>query len=366
MALVPLTPEEHAALLARVADMSLAGNQLQAQLRASEAQLVIARDRNAPRPRIPDPPVFNGETGTAVDDWIGLMGKQFAHFPAYFNSDDKKISHALSYVHSKVTSWYESSTGDRAAAGRTVTTWIEFAAVLRERYQPVSAASAARVKLDTLVQRGAVAPYLTSFYQLMMHIPDMNVKDQIHNFQRGLKQHIKNELNRVNPTTLSNAVQLAVNAESYLPQGPASASSSSYQFRPSYRGGGSASTGAPMDLNVIGDEYHGPEMGDEFIFEENSAQSHSQVALLQAQVRHLLSQQQVQQQVNSMFVKANKVGPKGAKVGSSASSSKSRVENVSKEDYERCRRERVCINCKEQGHIAGGSTPCTKPFRSNW
>ena len=47
-----------------------------------------------------------------------------------------------------------------------------------------------------------------------------------------------------------------------------------------------------------------------------------------------------------------KRGTGGTSGGGGASSKSAKVSNVSKADYERCRREGRCLNCKETGHVA--------------
>lgn len=371
-------PPDVAAMAARIAELeanniqlNALGVQVQGQLRASQEQLVIARERDhAPRPKIPAPRTFGGETGVSVDEWIDDMSKQFVHYSQYFRTDTLKIDHALMYVHTKVTNWYQSSSVDRLAAGRVIRTWVEFVAALRERYQPVSSSMAARSKLDRMVQTGNVQSYAQYFYSNMTYITDMSSADQVHQFTRGLKPAIKFEVVKLKVRTLTDAVQAAIAAEAYMPNGSGAASSSSlsFQYRPHRGGGASSSMSAPMDVNSIAEYDHSSEYDNEYSDQLPSSSRESQLGAL---VSQLQAQLQVQQQVNAMFGGKDRNHKSGNNKGGASSSSTSssfgtRVANVSREDYDRCRRERVCLNCKEPGHIAGGSTPCAKPYRLNW
>ena len=62
-------------------------------------------------------------------------------------------------------------------------------------------------------------------------------------------------------------------------------------------------------------------------------------------IKELQAKQRVQDSVNAMFKSSSSNRGGGGGSGS-------RVPNVSKEDYERCRREGRCLNCKQKDHVA--------------
>jgi hypothetical protein len=79
------------------------------------------------------------------------------------------------------------------------------------------------------------------------------------------------------------------------------------------------------------------------------------------------SQQQQQQQFIAMLQRGGGSGGAG-RGGSSGASSSSRpkgplVPGISKADYDRCRKEKRCLRCKQPGHVA---SDCEKPVSSNW
>ena len=53
------------------------GSQIQHQLKVAQDKLVAA---SAHRPRIPSPAHFTGESGSAADEWIDSLEKQFAYY----------------------------------------------------------------------------------------------------------------------------------------------------------------------------------------------------------------------------------------------------------------------------------------------
>jgi hypothetical protein len=82
------------------------------------------------------------------------------------------------------------------------------------------------------------------------------------------------------------------------------------------------------------------------------------------------SQQLQQQQFLAMMQRGGGSGGAGRGGSSGASSSSGPrqskgplVPGISKADYERCRKEKRCLKCKQPGHNAA---ECDKPVSSNW
>jgi hypothetical protein len=69
------------------------------------------------------------------------------------------------------------------------------------------------------------------------------------------------------------------------------------------------------------------------------------------QIKALKAEQKVQASLLAMF------NPRGHGAAGP------RVPGVSKADYERCRKEGRCLNCKKKGHVA---RECTNPASSNY
>jgi hypothetical protein len=84
-----------------------------------------------------------------------------------------------------------------------------------------------------------------------------------------------------------------------------------------------------------------------------------------AELREMrIAQQQQQQFIASMFQQRNGGNKGNSSSFPSSGANRAQVPNVSKADYERCRREGRCLKCKEKGnHIA---RDCKKPFSSNF
>jgi hypothetical protein len=347
-----------AAMLARIAELegvnarlNQQGVAIQNELVVSQEQLVAARARTAPKPKIPPPSTFSGNTGAAVDEWVLEMDRQFGFYPDYFVSDAAKITHALMFVAVQVTAWFRTCAEENRLAGTPIVSWLGFVAAMRERYQPISSSMSARANLDKITQTGSVKGYSAVFYQNMSYIKDMSPADQVHQFTRGLKPAVKLEVIKVKANNLTDAVNAAITAEAYLPSGSGSSSSSSssgYTFRP--HRGGNALAATPMDVNSVG---HVTALEEAAGRPDAKVESTNQGDLW-AMMRDLQSQIQSQQSLNALF---------GSQDRRSNSGSSTKVPGISKADYERCRRENVCLRCKEPGHVAN---TCTKSVRSNW
>jgi hypothetical protein len=356
MAAAPNAADQYAAMVARVAELEAAnvnlnqqGLLIQGQLAATQENLAAARARNVAKPKIPLPSTFSGRTGAAVDEWLEEMEKQFSFYPDYFATDAARIAHAIMYFAPMVTAWYRTASEEQRLAGTPIATWAAFVAILVERYQPVSASMTARANLDKITQTGGVAGYSQVFYNNMVYIKDMSAADQVHQYTRGLKQAIKFEVVKQRAANLTDAVNIAITAEALMRTSSSSSSSSEFTYRPSRTGHSGAGANAPMDVNRVGtDEVEQPR-------HEPAPSQHEWVM---QQVRDLQAQVHSQQSLNAMFG-----GQDRRAHGGSSGGSGTKVPNISKEDYERCRREGVCIKCKEPGHIA---SKCSKPVRLNW
>lgn len=336
------------------------GSSIQHQLKVAQDKLAIA---SAHRPRIPSPAHFTGETGSAADEWIDSLEKQFAYYGSSLQHDEERIKYAVMFfAPGKATTWWNSSSKELTTAGTPITTWSEFTSAVRERYQPISSAMIARQSLDTFVQRGSVQNYTDHFYQCMNFITDMGMTDQIHRYTSGLRQEIKSKVIEAKVTSIHDAVNEAHSAESYLgmSRGTSSGSFKGSRFpqRAWNSAGASTGTSSAMDINMIGSSQAG---------EEDTSTARERH--LQQQIDALMSQQQLQSSINAMFERTKSPSSFGGgrggynSGGSGSGAGGPRVSDVTKEEFARCRAEHRCLQCHEVGHVANG---CKKPRNLKW
>jgi Ty3 transposon capsid-like protein len=352
--------QQHIAqLTAANSDLNQRGVAVQQALEASRLALIASQEkllaRTPPQPKIPSPRIFDGKIGQGVVTWIEEVEKQFPHYGAYFADETKKIEHALNFVNHDVGNWFNMAAIVAVADGKDIDTWVKFVAALLTRYRPVEAAISARASLDVATQSGTVQAYAAHFLSLMTYIPDMNPVDQVYRFCSGLKPSIRLEVMKMKPKTLSEAIELAVGIDVYTRtfSQPASSSSSASSYRPhqqrsSYAASSSAS---PMDLNNLESQSE----SSSYLDSSSSRESHL-LAVVQQQQNN---QAQMQQQLNALIARGQDRRPNQ----SASSGNNNKIPGITREIYQRCRAEGVCLQCKEKGHNASA---CTKPLRLNW
>jgi hypothetical protein len=312
---------------------------------ALEQQLAQSKLQSVKKPAIPNPKQFTGEAigGYTIDDWIDDVEKQIRHHNTYFTTDAVVVEFASSYLSGKANGWWKSTQEERRTGGLpTTNTWSDMKREMLERFRPIEAATLARMALDKMQQKGSVPSYTEYFYKQMMYIKDMSVPDQLHCYTRGLKPFIRGEVMKAKPATIHEAVNIASTAESLQsmsqPQLKYSTGTSRFGSSSSNHSGG-----VPMELSNINQQGN-PDDGSSNVSSSSSGASMSREQLLNVIIE--LQKNQVQHSINAMF------NPNSNSNSTSNSNKKHRVPGVTKSEYERCRAEGLCINCKQPNHIS--------------
>lgn len=358
--------------LAATAQQQLQLQQLHAQASAAAASDPSAAGssagvRSGPAgTKLKPPPMtqFSGSNGMGfqVDTWLRNVKKQFEwHGSAVFPDDPAKIKFAAMYLDGAALEWWDSIDDQE-----DITTYEEFVRRLHDRYRPKLAAEVARQHLAQLHQTGGVSQLCSRMLNLLTHVPTMHEDDKIFTFKRALDKQIAAKVAEKAPATLHEAMGIAVLAEQYV--GRSSSKPNNYFFaKQGYgnfgRGGSSSSGSAPMELNLVGAEmdfHQGEEDQLPPAKEEPPAAPHHLLAMMQ----DLKDQQQV---LAAAFHKRRGAPSRGSHVGSKPAAKnhdKGNFAGNSKEEYDRCRKEGLCLKCKQTGHIA---RDCSKPVqRLKW
>jgi len=343
--------------------------ELQAEHAALKAKAAQAASKPF-RPKINPPRSFLGEGHTAaaaVDDWADEMERQFDyHGATAFPDEPSRITFAAMFFQGKAAHWWKAHVAELAKRGEVINTWSAFLTALRDRFRPIEASTVARSNLDSMRQTGGVQAYIDYYLRQMQFITDMSLADQLHAFIRGLNPAIKAEVLKARPKTVSEAVNTAHLVESFLaPRQGGGRGMGFFARSGGYRGAQGASSGGsvPMEvsnLNMQPDPFASDDSWDQ---PDGYAESHLLARIYQLEQ----SQQQQQQQFIAMLQRGGGSGGTG-RGGSSGASSSSRpkgplVPGISKADYDRCRKEKRCLKCKQPGHNA---SDCDKPVSSNW
>jgi len=305
----------------------------QARMRASSP--VGASSRMSVRLRGPPLALFGGANafGFELTAWLRAVRQQFKWYGRdMFPDDESRIEYAALHLKDGALEWWQSI--DQSE----IKTWDEFVACLQRRYQPRLAADAARVRIAALKQRGTVSKLCSEMQQLLVYVPTMHLDDRLFFFKQALDAPIAAKVAEQHPESLEEAMEAAVQAEMYL--GRSNSNGNQYGrsfFKPRSGGQGPATGGgssAPMELSNIN---------------QAAADSSSSDA-----------QPPTQEQLLALWAEAQ---GKDHALNAVFSRGGAKVPGISKEDYERCRRENRCLRCKQPGHVA---RDCNKPVSLKW
>jgi hypothetical protein len=281
-------------------------------------------------PKLRAPSTFSGSMGFAADSWISEMEQQFNYYGAQFPNDVARIHYAAASFEGTARQWWEQHP-DRS----TIVVWSDFVKAIRSRFRPIQGSMLARQKLGRLRmgEKHSVAAYVAVFQATLLHVTDMGVTDQIHNFVNGLTKRLQEKVWERQPATLAQAIDYAVSAEAW---GNYSHGGS---FVPAHRGftstGASVphSTSAPMDLNNI-------EMA-EFLADESAPVSSGSTGLDATTIAVLVSSA-IEQKLNALSSFNHFGGPR-----------KDRIPGLKSEDIAKLMKENRCFRCKQIGHRKG-------------
>jgi hypothetical protein len=324
------------------------------ELKAEKAALKQKLERGGAGKMLQQVAKFTGQGGVPLEEFIDENEKNHVFFHI---GETEKVETAVMLLKGAAAHWWKTL----VTKGEATKDWGEFVEKMKEMFQPISSVDRARAALDNCIQgKRSVQAYTDAFRRLIQFLPDMNEGDQKHRYTTNLNDTIRVEVLKAKAKNLEEAIHAAVSAEAY-----GSRSKAGYlplgQYYPASRYGNSASTSSstPMEVSNIN---FGQDEDDESMVPpefnptalpppptEAPSTGNSQVKYLLNQIKALKAEKKVQASLLAMY------NPRSANA--------SRVPGVSKADYERCRKEGRCLNCKKKGHVA---RECTNPATSNY
>ena len=154
-------------------------------------------------PRIANPLPYEGQA-SALDEWLSGMRQQFRWYDVAMTADADRLRFTTTYLKRPALDWWEH------LGASTPTSWADFEAALRSRFQPVTSAESTRSKLLTLAQgKSSVHDYISTFRRLVVAVPDMSEADRLFQFTRGLAPAIATQLRVHGITTVDAAISMA-------------------------------------------------------------------------------------------------------------------------------------------------------------
>ena len=190
-------------------------NQANQPSQASQPQ-VATRSRDLPA--LEKMKNFKGETDTdELTLWLEELERHCIYYEAggSLDTDAKKLAYAVSHLIGGAAAWWKTQQSN-------VTTYKEFLVALQDRFQSVVAEDKAADELYDLRQKEGqtVTSFSDRFIQLLVRIPDMNEKDKIRHFKRGLLPTLQQKVREKEVSTLNAVIELAIRLESTFAKKP--------------------------------------------------------------------------------------------------------------------------------------------------
>jgi hypothetical protein len=291
---------------------------LQAQLAAVQAGQNMGQQRIKPS----KPTRFNGALGSDPTVWLFIFN-QYAELSNV--AVDQRPKLAATYLDDKAATWWMHLVSQQHNNNADAVTWQMFYDGLVTAFKPVNSKKIARNKLAGLKQTHSVQKYNDEFRTICRDIDDISEAEKLDKYVRGLKPTIRERVELSLPTTVNEAMSKAhtIDSISYYAR-TAYDSGTNYSYEPAPAQG----TSDAMDLSVV----------------EDSSDSTEQESL------NAMANRPYRPGGNSMRGNGNRGGMRPF----------TPRQQLSQQDFAYCQRNRLCLRCKEPGHIARN---CTKPVR---
>lgn len=234
-----------------------------ASMSSSSSSLTMSSSSSQRLDKLFKPEPFSNEKGKNIDYWTADLDRYFNARGAM--SDAEQVNFVQVLLKGQVGQWYDGVVRD---ASRPLNNWNDIKTALLERYRPADVSRIARAALDSLQQLSSVNVYNELFLNTVERINSFPEGEKVYNYVKGLKQHVRMEVDRENPTTLNAAMISAQKAEIRLrlsSQSSANKSSNGYMTRyHSTASNATTSTSAPMELGIMSiNGYTGDEIDDD-------------------------------------------------------------------------------------------------------
>jgi hypothetical protein len=170
-----------------VAQAAAAGHQI-----ADPALLSLMRLQSASAVA---PLTFKGEsTGLEAKRWLGAT-VLYLESAGIVADAERLVAIGRLFV-GPSASWWQAERARLPADPLKITTWAQFEASLRRRYEPVDSGTWARTQLNALIEKGfhSVLAYTDKFNEINAAITDMAEADRVFYYRKGLPLAVQSAL----------------------------------------------------------------------------------------------------------------------------------------------------------------------------
>lgn len=309
------------------------------------------------------PSVFYGRVESNAEQWVVEVERYFSA-AGISENDSRRVLLASTYLKEGASIWYTSVVSSNELSNNA--TWNEFKVLFLRRFRPLAASRIARAKIRLLKHHRRVVGYAEEFQKLMQQIPDMSVADQIEFFSGGLQRHIAVEVDREQPKSLHEAMEIATRVE--LIMNGRNAYGGSAAVGKGYYGGSGGSSGkssgsAPMDLSAVEgdcDFVYADEVGSAghpLNLLATAAGSNATTGKMNSNHIQEVAAATATAVVNAMNYRGGLSSWRGGqrrpfRGGGRGGQGGRGVPGLSKDEYDRLSKEGKCFRCKEGGHLA--------------
>jgi hypothetical protein len=244
------------------------------------------------------PKTYKGERGLDPEVWL-FQFNQYADVTQV--PEENKVKLAATYLEGNAATWWRNMVMQSEDGTGDYITWDEFQHGLISIFKPVNSKKMARDKLAILKQTNSVAKYNFDFTQLCLEIRDISESEKLDKYVRGLKDKIRIEVELTEPHTLMQAMSKAQRIDNITFQ----------------------STFSHSNSNAYG---------------RNTSIKREHVAM------------------DLSAIQSNNYSNKGRSSGKPSNP----VQKLSQDEFTYCQKNRLCLRCKEPGHVA---RYCNKPIK---
>jgi hypothetical protein len=159
--------------------------------------------------KIGKPETFNGKRdASSVENWLFTL-QQYLQISLASNPESW-VSVASTYLRDAALVWWRTVCSDPVRSSAVHASFDTFCLEVRKQFLPSNAVKSARDKLALLRQTKSAQEYVNAFQSLCLQIPGISSDEQLDRFCRGLKEKTRLEVELREPTTLADAIRIAV------------------------------------------------------------------------------------------------------------------------------------------------------------